>query len=634
MVSMGSQRLPTEAAAAMALAVAIVFLVSTAAPLASAASVEHTFIVNQTRMTRLCKETLVTVVNGQLPGPTIEVTEGDSVTVHVVNRSPYNVTIHWHGVKQFQNCWADGVPMITQCPITPNKNFTYQFDVIGQEGTLWWHAHVPGLRATLHGAFIIRPRHRAKSYPFPKPYKEIPVIIGDWWEKDLAEMAMNMTRSIFTSYASASTVNGLVGDLFNCSGVPKEGYVLDVEPGKTYLLRIINAGLFSEFYLKIAGHKFTVVAADANYVSPFTTDVIAITPGETIDALLLADASPGRYYMGAVPNQAPLPDTQTPEYATRGMVHYKVSQSASSDTTTVSLSQGVGGGGYRGQSEDAPVVPMMPDIHDTITSYYFHSNLTSLRQKGHLPVQQEVNEHLFIVLGLGTICKHGHQSCKRGNSTEDMLVATMNNVSYQHPEATTTPLLEAHYYHTGCNTTTEELPKRPPRFYNFTDEALIPFGPKEMRLEPTYKATLVRRFKHGDVVEIVFQSTGILQGDSNPMHLHGHDMMVLAQGIGNYDPLKDVAKYNLVNPPAKNTVVAPNLGWVAIRFVANNPGVWFMHCHYEFHLSMGMAAVFIVEDGPTMDTSLPPPPVNFPTCSHDISLMPKEFHLQTEKSET
>lgn len=62
--------------------------------------------------------------------------------------------------------------------------------------------------------------------------------------------------------------------------------------------------------------------------------------------------------------------------------------------------------------------------------------------------------------------------------------------------------------------------------------------------------------------------------------------------------------------------------------------VWFMHCHYEFHLSMGMAAVFIVEDGPTMDTSLPPPPVNFPTCGHDIDLMPKDFYLHTKKSET
>ena len=46
-------------------------------------------------MTHMCKEMLVTVVNGQLPGPTIEVTEGDSVTVHVINKSPYNITIHW-----------------------------------------------------------------------------------------------------------------------------------------------------------------------------------------------------------------------------------------------------------------------------------------------------------------------------------------------------------------------------------------------------------------------------------------------------------------------------------------------------------------------------------------------------------
>lgn len=47
-------------------------------------------------MTRMCKQIPVTVVNGQLPGPTIEVTEGHSVTVHVVNMSPYNLTIHWY----------------------------------------------------------------------------------------------------------------------------------------------------------------------------------------------------------------------------------------------------------------------------------------------------------------------------------------------------------------------------------------------------------------------------------------------------------------------------------------------------------------------------------------------------------
>jgi len=69
----------------------------------------------------------------------------------------------------------DGANMITQCPIQPSNNFTYQFDITGQEGTLLWHAHVVNLRATIHGALIIRPRS-GRPYPFPKPYKEVPLI--------------------------------------------------------------------------------------------------------------------------------------------------------------------------------------------------------------------------------------------------------------------------------------------------------------------------------------------------------------------------------------------------------------------------------------------------------------------------
>jgi laccase len=68
--------------------------------------------------------------------------------------------------------------MITQCPIQPSKNSTYRFNVTAQEGTLWWHAHIGSLRATVHGALIIRPRSGPNSYPFPKPEKEIPIVIG------------------------------------------------------------------------------------------------------------------------------------------------------------------------------------------------------------------------------------------------------------------------------------------------------------------------------------------------------------------------------------------------------------------------------------------------------------------------
>ncbi|TKW02106.1 hypothetical protein SEVIR_8G223100v4 [Setaria viridis] len=601
-------------AASAAIAIAVVFFLSAKAPpSANAAVVEHTFVVSQVKMTHLCNETLVTVVNGQFPGPAIEVTEGDSVAVHVVNKSPHNLTIHWHGVKQRMNCWADGVPMITQCPILPNQSFTYRFNVAGQEGTLWWHAHVSFLRATLHGALVIRPRRGSSSYPFPKPYMEIPIIIGEWWQMDLFKADWGIKQHKIDAYYTASTINGKLGDIYNCSGAVEDGYKLDVEPGKTYLLRVINAALFAEYYLKIAGHKFTIVAADANYVTPYTTDVIAIAPGETVDALVVADAAPGRYYMVALPNQSPKPDPQSPVLITRGIVQYSNKQKP--------------GNGVEHPSFDIPVSPEMPDQHDLMPSFYFHGNLTSLVHHPQRPrVPTRVDERLFITLGLGSICRQGHSSCGRSESDDSLIVATMNNVSFQQP-ALEMPLLEMHYYNPDrVATMLQELPNKPPMVYNYTDPALIPLGPKEAKLEPSSEATVARRFRQGSVVEVVFQGTALLQSESNPMHLHGHDVFVLAQGEGTYDAGRDAARYNLVNPPIKNTVHVPRLGWVALRFVADNPGIWYMHCHFGFHLSMGMLALFIVEDGRTVGTSLPAPPADFPTCGHDHKLMPTELY--------
>ena len=83
-----------------------------------------------------------------------------------------------HGVKQLRTGWADGPEYITQCPISPGRNFTQRFTITGQEGTLFWLTHSSWLRATVHGAIVIYPKE-GKSYPFPKPNAEVPVIIGD-----------------------------------------------------------------------------------------------------------------------------------------------------------------------------------------------------------------------------------------------------------------------------------------------------------------------------------------------------------------------------------------------------------------------------------------------------------------------
>lgn len=82
-----------------------------------------------------------------------------------------------HGVKQPANPWSDGPEYITQCPIEPGANFTYQVIFSDEEGTLWWHAHSDWTRATVHGAIIILPKEGTTA-PYPEPDGEEAIVLG------------------------------------------------------------------------------------------------------------------------------------------------------------------------------------------------------------------------------------------------------------------------------------------------------------------------------------------------------------------------------------------------------------------------------------------------------------------------
>ena len=78
---------------------------------------------------------------------------------------------------------------------------------------------------------------------------------------------------------------------------------------------------------------------------------------------------------------------------------------------------------------------------------------------------------------------------------------------------------------------------------------------------------------YNEEVEIVFQGTNLLDGSAiHPMHLHGYGFYVVGKGFGNYDNETDPKSFNLVDPVEVNTFSVPKNGWLAIRFVANNPG--------------------------------------------------------------
>ena len=76
----------------------------------------------------------------------------------------------------------------------------------------------------------------------------------------------------------------------------------------------------------------------------------------------------------------------------------------------------------------------------------------------------------------------------------------------------------------------------------------------------------------------------------HPIHLHGHDFSVLAQGSGSYS---DSVSLNLSNPPRRDTAMLPASGYLVLAFETDNPGAWLMHCHIGWHTSEGFALQFV-----------------------------------------
>ncbi|KAF2297484.1 hypothetical protein GH714_024241 [Hevea brasiliensis] len=536
----------------------------------------YDFVVQETNFTKLCSTKSMLTVNGSFPGPTIAVHKGDIIYVNVHNQGNYGFTIHWHGVKQPRNPWSDGPENITQCPIQPGKNFTYEVIFTTEEGTLWWHAHSDWTRATVHGAIVILPA-AGTTYPYPTPYSQQTLVIASWFKGDVkAIIDEALATGGDPNISDAYTINGQPGDLYPCSN--ETTFHLLVEYGKTYLLRIINAVMNEEQFFGIANHSLTVVGQDGAYLKPITTDYIMITPGQTMDVLVTANQAPSYYYMSSNP--------------------FFDSVAPFDNTTSTAILQ------YKGNFTRPSSIPFptLPSITNDSAASNFTTRLRSLASKNHpVNVPKNITQHLYITISVNELpCANA--SCAGPNG--DRLAASLNNVSFVTPDI---DILEA-YYRSLTGVFDEDFPSFPPNFFNFT-------GDTTNVSVFTATGTKVKMLNYGDAVEIVFQGTNIGAAENHPMHVHGNSFYVVGNGTGNFNNLTDPLSYNLIDPPELNTVGVPKNGWVAIRFFANNPGVWFIHCHLERHASWGMDTVLIVKNGKTKATSLRSPPAYMPPCS-------------------
>lgn len=542
------------------------------------------FVIDYMNVSRLCHNKSLVAVNGMFPGPSVRVREGDHIILNVTNLVSHNVTIHWHGVRQVLSAWADGPAYITQCPIQSGQSFVSQFQIVEQRGTLFWHAHISWLRATLHGAIVIRPRHKTR-YPFIKPTHEYTIILGEWWNVDVEDIiGQALVSGRGYSIPDALTINGYPGALYNCSQHLTP--VFKVVKGDVYLLRLVNAGLNFQRYFSVANHTLTVVEADAEYTLPLERDVVVLAPGQTTNVLIRANQPMGNYYMASPifsPNSN-IDNVPFPQVPATAVLSYN-----SSLPSNISF--------------DQLELPSFPSFDDVLFVANFTKSLKGQSySKGYFyyNIPQKIHYDLFYTVSYAL---QPCASCLAAPFVGQRLSASINNQTFVAPQIS---LLQAYYNHINGVYETD-FPNVPPYVFNYT-------GIEASDIAVSTLGTKVKVLEFGRNVQIVFQNTHSLGYESHPIHLHGQNFYIVGEGFGNYNASLHPASFNLRNPPSRNTVAVPAGGWAAVRFTTTNPGVWFMHCHFELHTSWGMTMAFIVKNGKRKGEILPPPPPNMPPC--------------------
>ncbi|KAL1979624.1 hypothetical protein VTN96DRAFT_5427 [Rasamsonia emersonii] len=326
---------------------------------------------------------------------------------------------------------------------------------------------------------------------------------------------------------------------------------LPVKPNTTYLIRLINIGAFVAQYFYIEDHTFRIVEIDGVYTEPAEADTLYIAAAQRYSILLTTKNTTDRNYAIVTVADSVLLDTIPPDLQLNNTNWLEYNADAPHLPANITVDQ----------AQD--LVPF-----DDIT----------LVPSDHMPLLPEPDYEINVTVYMN-------------NMLNGVNYAFLNNITYTKPKVPTLYTVMS----AGELATNEEV-----------------YG------EYTHPVVL----KHNDVVQVVLNN-----GDtgSHPFHLHGHNFQVIdrapSYGPSFYDYLNgDPVPYDPNNhsafpamPARRDTFVLPPQGYFVIRFVADNPGVWFFHCHIDWHLAAGLGMLMI--EAPTqMQQRLSIPQQHYDAC--------------------
>lgn len=185
--------------------------------------------------------------NGSIPGPTVEVNEGDRVRFIVENQLPEPYSMHWHGLEVPIN--MDGAPGISQPLIPPGGTFVYEF-TLHQNGTFFYHSHMAMQEMMgLIGLFIVHPR----TAHAPHVDRDFGLVLQEW-----AILPNNTIPNSLAMEFNWLTINGKAG--------PATTPML-VKRGERVRIRMVNLGM-DHHPMHMHGNTFYVTGTEAGRIGP------------------------------------------------------------------------------------------------------------------------------------------------------------------------------------------------------------------------------------------------------------------------------------------------------------------------------------------------------------------------------
>jgi len=477
-------------------------------------------------------------INGSIPAPTLEFTEGDDAEITVVNKTAEEVSVHWHGILL---PWQqDGVANTNTPPIMGSESHTFRFP-IRQSGTYWYHSHTMlQEQKGLFGAILIHPKVKKIKYD-----KDLVVVVSDWSDENADQILHNLRkdgdyylykkdsmRSYFGALAAGKLGSQLSNEWQRMAGMDlsdvgydafllngkKDSQLLTAHPGEKIRVRLVNAGASSYFYVSLGKAPFQVISADGIDIKPVWTNELLMGMAETYDILF------------TVPEHK--------NYELRATVQ---------DVT--GFASGWIGMGEKVSAPDKS----LPDLYATMDhgAHAGHAGMDHSKMK----MDEPTVDH---------------------SKMAGMDHSKMDHSQHQMPEPEESPgsVIPQLSVDSLTALSSTAFPKSIPT----QDFKLVLDGDMERYVwhingKAIFEDRLIT-IREGEVIRFTFQNNTMMH---HPMHLHGHFFRVL-NNSGDLSPLK-------------HTVDVPPHGTRVIEFLANEPGQWMLHCHNLYHMKTGMGRV-------------------------------------------